>query len=60
MRHAVIAAQWQSVVFEDGVKDRDEIHVVILPLAPHLYDIHRSSALVQARQNRFSAIMRRY
>lgn len=38
VRNAVIAAQRQGVVFEDGVKDRDEIHVVILPLADDIYD----------------------
>lgn len=37
VRNTVVAAQWQGVVFENGLKDGEKVHAVILPLA---YDIH--------------------
>ena len=35
MSHAVIAAEWQGVVFEDGLEDWLEVHQVILATTIH-------------------------
>lgn len=38
VRHAVIAAQWQGVVFEDGLENGEKVHPAMLSLADDIYD----------------------